>query len=830
MLSSLKTKIALSMLVAVLLIAAAGVLAYNSLRKIKTAVETVSRPDLRLEKIQHVLDDVSEAESGIRAYSLSKDEKYLAAYYRLLSNAESNVDTLRRLSINHEYQQKDIYLLDSLISQKLDLFFKFLDLKNTAGIRVTLSDIAEKIPEPPPITNTITDTVSKAIAVPEHTFMNRIRSLFGRKKKETSVADTLLPAKLSPAKQSRTGNATREVKQWMARADQANKEQAAMLSQQELELLQRDAGIMEGIRSLIRKIEKEQRLLTSQNLSDARHTAEQASQTILFLFIFALGLLLMFTYFIFTDITRSNIYKQRLEESKKKTEELARIKENFLSNMSHEIRTPLNAIVGFTELLIKTTLAPVQEQYVGSVKRSSEHLLSVVNDILDFSKIEAGKLRIENTGYRLDELIDDITASMRQAAESKQITLQSSVQPAIKGQIFLGDPFRMKQVLLNLVSNAIKFTNQGQVEVKCSLSPSEDGKNMIRIDVTDTGIGIPANKIKTIFEEFSQADTSITRQYGGTGLGLAICKKLAGLLQGSITASSTPKKGSTFSFRVLCSKGTEKDLPAAKQVGVLDREKLFFENRYVLIADDDDMNRLLLKTILLGYRMKVDEAEDGQKAFQLASTRSYDIILTDIHMPELSGVNMVRQLRALSQKHLAEVPVIALTANIVKEDLLQYMEAGFTNYVLKPYSEQDLTEKMTAALHTSTPAKSEEYSDSLVSPPSRIYNLDELNRLTKGNKMLAYKMIESFAENTRANLAYMKDEATLGNWEHIGKIALKMGPSCLKFGLENVHALLQEIERNARNKNTNHFIPDLIARVEQMISPVLEQMTVKHQK
>jgi CHASE3 domain sensor protein len=308
MLSSLKTKVALSMMVAVLLIAAAGVLAYNSLHKIKTAVETASQPDLRLEKIQHVLDDVSEAESGIRAYSLSKDEKYLTAYYRLLSNAESNVDTLRQLSANHVYQQKDIYLLDSLISQKLDLFFKFLDLKNTAGIRITLADIAEKIPEPLPLTNPIADTASKLIPVPEHTFMNRIRSLFGRKNKVSVPVDSVLNTKIHPAKQRPAGNSTREVKQLMVRADQANKEQAAILSQQELELLQRDAGIMEGIRALIRKIENEQRLLTSQNLSDARHTAEQASQTILFLFVFALGLLLMFTYFIFTDITRSNIY------------------------------------------------------------------------------------------------------------------------------------------------------------------------------------------------------------------------------------------------------------------------------------------------------------------------------------------------------------------------------------------------------------------------------------------------------------------------------------------------------------------------------------------
>ena len=827
MLNSLKTKVALSMMVAVMLIAAAGVLAYSSLHKIKTVVELASKPDLRLAKIQHVLDDVSEAESGIRAYSLSKDEKYLAAYYRLLSNAESNVDTLRQLSADHSYQQKDIYLLDSLISQKLDLFFKFLDLKNTASIRITLADIAEKIPEPPPTATHISDTTSKNPAIPEHTFLNRIRSLFGRKKGE-SAADTLMTAKVLPVKQAHPGNSTREVKQLMVKADQANKAQAALLSKQELELLQRDAGIMEGIRDLIRKIEKEQRRLTSQNLSDANHTSEKASATLLFLFIFALGLLLMFTYFIFTDITKSTIYKQRLEESKKKTEELAKIKENFLSNMSHEIRTPLNAITGFTGLLIKTPLTPMQEQFVGSVNRSSEHLLGVVNDILDFSKIEAGKLRIENTGFRLNQLIDDVISSMRQAAESKQIILRSDLQSAIHGQIFLGDPFRMKQVLLNLVSNAIKFTNQGRVEVKCSLGSGESGKALIKIDVTDTGIGIPADKIKTIFEEFSQADSSITRQYGGTGLGLAICKKLAGLLQGSITVSSTLKKGSTFSFRVLCAKGTEKDLPSAKMESCSDSEKLRFQNKYVLIADDDDMNRLLLKTILLGYQMNVDEAEDGKKAFQLASTRTYDLILTDIHMPELSGVNMVRQLRALSQKHLAEVPVIALTANIIKEDLQKYLEAGFTNYVLKPYSENDLSEKITAALSQSKPLPADLQTDSWPWPSNHLFNLDELNRITNGNKLLALKMIEAFIENTQANFSYMKDEAEHGNWSHIGKIAQKMEPSCRKLGFDSVCALLKETELMSRIEENHHLIPKLLDRMEEILTPILQQLSIKY--
>ncbi|HEV7232368.1 MAG TPA: response regulator, partial [Bacteroidia bacterium] len=337
---------------------------------------------------------------------------------------------------------------------------------------------------------------------------------------------------------------------------------------------------------------------------------------------------------------------------------------------------------------------------------------------------------------------------------------------------------------------------------------------------------IPADKIKLIFEEFSQADTSITRQYGGTGLGLAICRKLAGLLNGSISASSTPRKGSTFSFSVLCSKGTEKDLPVARlnQSDASDHPQL--ERKTVLVVDDDDMNRLLLTTILRSYNMNIDEAEDGKKALALATSRNYDLILTDIHMPELSGVNMVRQIRALPDKQKATIPIIALTANIVKEDLQRYMTAGFNDYVVKPYNEALLFEKIASVLHLAPESlgmirKPETINSMPESSSGKPYSLDELNRVSNGNTAFVSKMIESFIHNTRSNIIYLKDELELEHWEHVGKIAHKMGPSCYKFKLLELHGLLKELEYKTLSEKDYTSVSSIVSRIEALAIPVL---------
>jgi signal transduction histidine kinase/CheY-like chemotaxis protein/HPt (histidine-containing phosphotransfer) domain-containing protein len=837
MFKSIKIKILLSFSLAILLIAGAGILSYRSVTRLSSAVSSVSKPNLRLQKIERVQASLAEAESGLRAYALSQDEKYLEPYENFLSQAEFEMDTLRKFPGTTTAQLEETNQLDSLLNEKLDVFFKFLHLKNTEQPKISLGEIADKL------NHASSDSSGKATGVqaPKRPLVERLRALFNRKEPEPLIQ------KKEPAL---TEASSRKLERIIRKADKENEKQTALLSQKELELLQRDAGIMAGIRELVRKIETEERMSTARNLTEANYTILHSTRIIQILTLGGMFVLLMFTYFIFADISRSNRYKKALEESKRKTEELAKVKEEFLANMSHEIRTPLNAVIGFTALLLKSDLNEEQEKYLRGVDKSSEHLLGVVNDILDFSKIEAGKLQIERRGFRVTELLTEVNGTMKFAADAKKLRLTQAVSDKLLDTVLVGDPFRIKQVLLNLLSNAIKFTETGKIHISCSSEHWSDGHQLLKFEVSDTGIGIPENHLKHIFDEFTQADNSITRKYGGTGLGLAICRKLATLLQGDVKAESTLGKGSVFTFTALCEKGTNEDVsPAGLPAPGSKAEIVGLEGKNILIADDDELNRLLLRTLLMNYQVNVDEAVDGNQAFQLAGANRYDLIITDIQMPERSGISLVTEIRNLPDKTRASTPIIALTANVLMEDIQKYISAGMNDYLLKPYKEELLIEKLAKNLNLKiryteqkkeqapTIDKKEKQKEKvnqkvkgkeLASPSG--FSLEELEQVSNGNAIFVARMVRSFLENTRINLHAMKEELAGKNWEGLGRVAHRMGPSCHKLHLFELFDLLRKTERKALIEKDYDPIPLLVNEIDEITQKVLVALEDEYEK
>ncbi|HXC05176.1 MAG TPA: ATP-binding protein [Bacteroidia bacterium] len=807
MFKSIKIKILLSFSLAILLIAGAGVLTYRSVTRLGSAVSSVSKPDLRLQKIEQIQTSLAEAESGLRAYALSLDDKYLEPYERFLAQAEAQMDTLRNYPGVTPMQLTEIHQLDSLLNEKLDVFFKFLNLKTSGSPKITLTEIADKLKQ------ASSDT---AWGTPKRTVAGRLRSLFNLKEPDETTRE----------KESRKAEVSAQrLEKIIRKADQENEKQTALLSHQELELLQRDAGIMAGIRKLIRHMETEERIAAGQNLSEANFTVLYSSRIIQILTLGGMLVLMVFTYFIFADISRSNRYKKALEESKKKTEELAKVKEEFLANMSHEIRTPLNAIIGFAGLLRKSDLEGSQKKYLEGVDKSSEHLLSVVNDILDFSKIEAGKLHLEHTGFQLTELLVEVTGTMRFASDVKKLRMTHSISDELMNTVLLGDPFRIKQVLLNLLSNAIKFTEEGKIQIRCSSELLTGGHYLLKFEVEDTGIGIPESHLNHIFDEFTQADNSVTRKYGGSGLGLAICRKLAHLLHGDVSAVSTPGKGSVFTFTARCEKGTYSDL-AQNQTpdhgGKLEVDDL--KGKKILIADDDELNRLLLRTLLSNYKVYVDEAVDGNQALERAREKHYDLIITDIHMPERSGISLVQEIRQLPDASLASTPVIALTANVVLEDIQKYLDAGMNDYLLKPYKEESLIEKIAKNMHLKisyAEQKNGREHKKTERAKGNTYSLEELERVSNGNPAFVAQMVRSFVGNARSNIHSMSEQAGKKNWEQVGLIAHRLGPSCHKLHLFTLFDLLRKTERKALVEKDYDPIPDLTHQIAQLSEPVL---------
>jgi CheY-like chemotaxis protein/nitrogen-specific signal transduction histidine kinase len=371
-------------------------------------------------------------------------------------------------------------------------------------------------------------------------------------------------------------------------------------------------------------------------------------------------------------------------EAKEAAEQASRSKSQFLANMSHELRTPMNAIMGMTEIVRRQLRDPEQAKRLAKVKQASIHLLNVINDILDLSKIEAGRLTLEHVDFDLSEVFDNLVTIAGQKAQEKGLELRICVAPELKGLSVCGDPLRLGQVLLNLVGNSVKFTETGHVTVRATRVECDGPGVGLHIEVQDTGIGIPDAYRTRIFSAFEQANDSMARQYGGTGLGLAISKHLVELMSGKIGVTSAPGAGSTFWFDIcLATSSGERALPGQQTPHTAEgmiRGK--HGGRRVLLVEDEPTNQEVARMLLAEAGLLVDLASDGAQAVDMARAAPYALVLMDMQMPVMSGVDATRAIRADSANE--NTPIVAMTANAFEEDRNACIEAGMDDHIGKP--------------------------------------------------------------------------------------------------------------------------------------------------
>lgn len=501
--------------------------------------------------------------------------------------------------------------------------------------------------------------------------------------------------------------------------------------------------------------------------------------------------------------------KRKAESATQIAEDAVKAKQQFLSNMSHEIRTPMNAIIGFTKVVLKTGLTAKQKEYLTAIKMSGDALIVLINDILDLAKVDAGKMTFEETAFKMASSISAMLHLFETKIQEKNLKLVKEYDSNIP-EVLVGDPVRLHQIILNLVSNSVKFTSEGKITVSVHLLEEDEQTATIEFAISDTGIGITTAKITRIFENFQQASSDTSRLYGGTGLGLAIVKQLVESQGGSIHVESKPDIGSKFSF-VLSFKKTKGKAVAEDEVMEIDTD---IKHIKVLVVEDIALNQLLMKTLLDDFGFERDIAANGKIAIEKLQNTSYDIILMDLQMPEMNGFEATEYIRNTMN---SGIPIIALTADVTTVDLAKCKAVGMNDYIAKPVDERLLYSKIIGLVKRPVPAPdSKNYvMNEIENAGVKCIDLDYLIRRTKSSPVLMMEMISLYLEQTPPLINAMKLSFKNKDWISLHATVHKMIPSFSIMGINSdFEKMAKKIQDYAGAQLQNEGISEMVVQLE----------------
>ena len=524
------------------------------------------------------------------------------------------------------------------------------------------------------------------------------------------------------------------------------------------------------------------------------------------------------------DITDRIKAENELLIAKKMTEDSALAKEKFLANMSHEIRTPMNGILGIAGLISKTKLTIQQQNYVKLIKESANNLLVIVNDVLDIEKIAAGKLEFESLHFDIGEKLQTTLQSFQYKAEEKGVFLQL-INNLPKNLVVKGDPFRLSQIFNNLISNALKFTQKGSITISAETVSVNEKETELQFKVIDSGIGISNDKLAIIFDPFIQASTDTTRKYGGTGLGLTICKSLVEMQGGQISVTSKENVGTTFTFIIPFDLGNENEIIKDNDLTGIDQEKL--GKKRILVAEDVELNRFIIKHILESWGVEIDIAYNGFDAVEKVKTNHYDLILMDIQMPVMDGIEATKAIRELTDSNKANIPIIALTANALKGNESIYLDAGMNASVTKPYTEQKLFSTVNNFLSTEPDIKNIEDASILTNTTieERLYNLDTINQLGNNSAVFAKSLLKMFIEKVPSDVDKMVALCQEENWQQIAFLTHKLKATVHSLNINSLKPIIEILEHIDKHSMLEKVaIVSLVNEFKNYIDIVVEQM------
>lgn len=727
---------------------------YNQVLTYTSITESDLSSNNKLYLVGEAATNLYETESISRQIIQTGDPEQLSHYKSELDSIRTTLDILRNTYTDTLLKQ-EIDSINHLLGQKTENLEELLELRTEQGDQSYYSRVIAELRK---VDETFDD----------RTYDERFKDLEPHQRRvliqllEFSELETTQRG----VTQQTLDSVVNQVKSVLVELEQADRRYRETVRKKENQLLANEVNLNAQLRNLLSTIEAEEREASLEQVEASQNVLRNTSQIIAVLGAISFLVILIFLFLVIRDVSKSQRYRRELENAKQYAETLLESREQFMATVTHDLRSPLNTVLGYTALLEQTRLNKPQTRYLNHLKNSSEFILRLVNDLLDFSKLEAGKMSVEKLPFNPKNVIEETVENCIPAKKMEELEIKVNISQELD-QSLVSDPFRIKQILTNLVTNACKFTSEGSIEVNAFLTET-NRKKIMEITVKDTGIGISQDKIEEVFEEFSQEDPTIERRFGGSGLGLAISKKLATLLKGSIELESEPGKGSTFKIRIPVEVA---EIPPPVPVSKTKNRPALEPGRFsILIVDDEPAQLSLLQELIRSTGMKTSTAVNGQQALEKLRTQKFDLVLTDIQMPVMDGFELVSAIK--KNPEVPEVPVIALSG---KTDTMppEYLEKGFRGSLLKPYSSKKLLRIIGDVLHVDL--KEKEFKDK-TRRKSRIYSLSEIKKFAGGDRHALQNILKSFIESTESNLVILQQADKEGDEERTAAIAHRMLP------------------------------------------------------
>ncbi|MBW6533402.1 MAG: response regulator [Mariniphaga sp.] len=762
---------------------AAGYLAYKSLSNIVYSIQQEVTPDYQLFVIKDIASDLASIENSVRLYVLTNEEQNLEPY---LQTDETVRNKLKNLQTNYSPEYASVVdSFHNLALEKLDIWQGILNLHHSSlSEKPAFNEIYSKL-DAIEVDTIITETREKGF----------LKGILGKRK---VIVDTLLVKKSLERTQ---------LKDEIQNIESSIKEKDSQINILESKLIERNGEIGKRLNQIIQWGERYESDKRISKIEKAQWLAQITYKRLAMFSVAVMFLLLAVIFLLFNYQRKARAYQRALKKARDEAESLALAKEQFAANVSHEMRTPVNAIYSMAEQMQMQTAEKSLQKQLSVLAHSASHLKSIINDTLDFSKIQAKKLSLDAVHFSPASVFEEVAGVQETEAKNKGIELIYKKESSLPDAL-MGDPLRLKQILINLVGNAVKFTETGKVELKVKTEAENAQKIWLHFKVADTGIGIPHKNHQIIFDEFVQTENLSGKKYSGTGLGLAIVKKLVKLHNGSISVESEPGVGTTMSVSIPYLAGDKSQI--VHEAFFAPEIPKHFKNRKVLIADDEDFNRFVLKKILDKWKVKYQEAKNGQEAVSLALSNHFDLIFMDMRMPKKNGLEAAQEI--LKAKPAA--CIIAVTASDRVADQEASKKAGMAGFIVKPFSEKELFNVVAQFWSSELLAKSTETAPKI--------NPLHLEKIAAGDPDFFKEMILLYFKTSQDGLKIMEKAVAEKNWETVSETAHKMAAPGKHLKAENLYKKLKMLENAPENNLDENKISELYSSIKSETAEVIE--------